>query len=56
VIAFLSTWSRPMAIWVMLRVSDPSEPVDASATGEHARPDRRIASTSPSRWTRLPGP
>jgi hypothetical protein len=31
--------------WVVLRVSDPSEPVDPSATGEHARPDRRIAST-----------
>jgi hypothetical protein len=42
--------------WVMLRVSDPGEPVDPSATGEHARPDRRIASTSPCRWTRLPGP
>jgi len=33
--------------WVVLRVSDPSEPADPRATGEYARLGRGIAYTSP---------
>jgi hypothetical protein len=33
--------------WVVLRVSDPSEPADPRATGEYAGLGRGIAYTSP---------
>jgi hypothetical protein len=33
--------------WVVLRVSDPSQPADPRATGEYARLGRAIAYTSP---------
>jgi hypothetical protein len=33
--------------WVVLRVSDPSQPADPRATGQYARLGRGIAYTSP---------
>jgi hypothetical protein len=47
VIAFQIELDRAEGDWVVLRVSDPSEPPDPRATGPYARLGRGIAYTSP---------
>jgi hypothetical protein len=42
--------------WVVLRVSDPSQPADPRATGQYARLGRGIAYTSPFWLTPPPKP
>jgi hypothetical protein len=42
--------------WVVLRISDPSEPADPRATGDYARLGRAIAYTSPFWLEWPPGP
>jgi hypothetical protein len=55
VIAFEVDLDPAEGDWVVLRVSDPSEPADPRATGEYARLGRAIAYTSPFWLERAPG-